>query len=77
MQDRNDLQRGRFGIDQLERDVLTDAGSLLALFSAKAALASIGECQEEEPYASVRYIFKDGKRFMCCTHDKPHCFEVK
>ena len=51
--------------------------SLLNLRAMLAITASIGECQEDDPYAEIRYEFRGGKQYRCCTHRPQHCFEVK
>jgi len=48
----------------------------LTVRALQALTSSIGECQMEDPYANIRYVFKDGKQYRCCMHNPPHCFEI-
>lgn len=79
LEDWNQRSGGRPGgpMEAAEFARLQSEALRLNLLALRALTASIGECQMDEPYAGVRYVFKDGKQYRCCTHKTPHCFEVK
>lgn len=67
-------------LDELERTMRTraDALSVELVRSARlilaAAAASMGECRQALPYATLRPVLRaDGTFGWCCSHPTQHC----